>query len=220
MPLRHGIRKTTARRDGVATRRRLLDAACEVFAEKGYRGARLADICRRAGANAAAANYHFGDKAALYVEAWEHAFRKDMEEGFPVPEDLPPEERFSQLIRYLLRAFVEKSRRGQFTRLYFQELANPTGLIRDVLHKLIEPRRMFLLGLLSEITGLSPDDERLLFCELSVINQCRAVFTVRREDLEYLLGQALSEDLMERLADHIVRFSLAGLRAVADSRAP
>ncbi len=214
------MRKTTPRRDGEATRRRLLDAACEVFAEKGYHGARLADICRRAGANAAAANYHFGDKAGLYVEAWRHAFRKDMEEGFPIPENLAPEERFSQLIRYLLRAFVEKSRRGRFTRLYFQELANPTGLIRDVLYQLMEPRRMFFLGLLSEITGLRIEDERLLFCELSVINQCRAVFTVRREDLEYLLGQPFSEELVERLADHIVRFSLAGLRAAASFPAP
>lgn len=214
------MQKTTPRRDGEATRRRLLDAACAVFAEKGYHGARLADICRRAGANAAAANYHFGDKAGLYVEAWKHAFRKDIEEGVPIPEDLAPEERFSRLIRNLLRAFVEKSRRGRFTRLYFQELANPTGLIREVLYKLIEPRRMFLLGILSEITGLRTEDERLLFCELSVINQCRAVFTVRREDLEYLLGQPFSEELVERLADHIVRFSLAGLRAVAASPAP
>lgn len=220
MPSRNGNRMTTARRDGLATRRRLLEAACEVFAERGYHGARLADICRRARANAAAVNYHFGDKAGLYVEAWKHAFRKDMEEGLPAPENLPAQDRFSQLIRYLLRAFVEKSRRGQFTRLYFQELANPTGLIQDVLHKLIEPRRMFLLKLLSELTGLSRDDERLLFCELSVINQCRAVFTVRAEDLEYLLGQPLSADVVDRLADHIIRFSLAGLRAVADSRAP
>jgi len=206
------------RRDGMATRTRLLEAACDVFAEKGYHGARVADICRRAGANSAAANYYFGDKAALYVEAWKHAFQKDMQEGFAVPEDRPPEERFSLLIRQLLRAFVEKSRRGQFTRLYFQELANPTGLIRNVLHKLLEPRRMFLLSLLSEITGLGTDDQKLLFCELSVINQCRAVFTVRPEDLEYLLQENLSEELVERLADHIVRFSLAGLRAVAATR--
>lgn len=207
------------RRDGLATRIRLLDAACEAFAEKGYRGARLADICRRAGANIAAVNYHFGDKASLYVEAWKYAFRKDLEEGPLVSEHLPPQERFAGLIRYLLLNFVRKSRHGQFTRLYFQELANPTGLIQDALQKLIEPRRMFLLKLLSDLTGLSVDDERLLFSELSVINQCRAVFTVRPEDLEYLLGQPLSNDLIDRLAEHIIRFSLGGLHAVASSPA-
>nr|HID58916.1 TetR/AcrR family transcriptional regulator [Desulfobacterales bacterium] len=51
------------------TRRRLLEAACQVFEEKGYRGARAADIRKRAGVNVAAVNYHFGDKATLYGEA-------------------------------------------------------------------------------------------------------------------------------------------------------
>lgn len=203
------------RRDGMATRARLLDAACDVFAEKGYRGARLVDICRRAGANIAAVNYHFGDKASLYVEAWKYAFRKDLEEGPLVAELLPPRERFAHLIRHLLLNFVKKSRHGQFTRLYFQELANPTGFIQDALQQLLEPRRRLLLKLLSELTALPMDDERLLFIELSIINQCRAVFTVRREDLEYLLGRPFSNELIDRLADHIIRFSLGGLKAVA-----
>ncbi|MBW2127416.1 MAG: helix-turn-helix transcriptional regulator [Deltaproteobacteria bacterium] len=37
-------------------------SACEVFAEKGYRAATIADICGRAKANVAAVNYYFGDK--------------------------------------------------------------------------------------------------------------------------------------------------------------
>ncbi|MBW2083902.1 MAG: helix-turn-helix transcriptional regulator, partial [Deltaproteobacteria bacterium] len=44
------------REDGMETRRRLLEAACEVFAEKGYRAATIADICRRDFANALSLN--------------------------------------------------------------------------------------------------------------------------------------------------------------------
>ena len=47
----------TKREDGKETRHRLLNAACEVFAEKGYRNARVAEICRRAGANVARHQY-------------------------------------------------------------------------------------------------------------------------------------------------------------------
>ena len=48
------------------TRDRLIEAAAGVFAERGYRGATMREIAERAGANLAAAHYHFGSKLDLY----------------------------------------------------------------------------------------------------------------------------------------------------------
>ncbi|WP_412540248.1 TetR family transcriptional regulator [Longispora sp. K20-0274] len=65
-----GSRRTPApeerQRDAERTRRQLLTAALEVFAAKGYAGARVQDIADRAGVNKRLINYYFGGKEGLY----------------------------------------------------------------------------------------------------------------------------------------------------------
>ena len=48
------------------TRHRLLRSATRLFADSGYRGASVRDICNLAGANPGAVPYHFGGKRHLY----------------------------------------------------------------------------------------------------------------------------------------------------------
>jgi len=50
----------------LSTRERLLQAATRLFADNGYRGASVRDICNLAGANPGAVSYHFGGKRQLY----------------------------------------------------------------------------------------------------------------------------------------------------------
>jgi hypothetical protein len=51
---------------------------------------------------------------------------------------------------------------------------------------------------------------------MSIINQCRAFVTTRRSDLEFMMAQALTPEVVEKMADHITRFSLGGVKAVRD----
>ena len=57
------------------TRERILDSALEVFADKGYEGGAVREICTHAGTNVAAVNYHWGSKDALWAGACERASR-------------------------------------------------------------------------------------------------------------------------------------------------
>lgn len=51
------------------TRARLIKAATRVFAERGFEGARIADIAREAGLSSGAIYAHYGSKAELLLEA-------------------------------------------------------------------------------------------------------------------------------------------------------
>lgn len=59
-----------------ATRERILAAALEVFAERGFDGARTRDIAERAGANLGLLPYYFGGKLQLWRAAVASAFEE------------------------------------------------------------------------------------------------------------------------------------------------
>ena len=207
------------REDGKVTRRKLLNAACEIFAQKGYKGAKVADICKQAGANVASVNYYFGDKVSLYKEAWQYALQNLIETTFSELSGGSPQALLRQYIQTLMRHLAGKDKSGQFSRLYLMELANPTGLIKDAWHDMIEPQRRRLHDIIRAIIGPEAEELSILFCELSIVNQCRALVTVKDSDLQYMLRQPLGTELIDRLARHIADFSLAGIEAVGKKSA-
>jgi AcrR family transcriptional regulator len=69
------------------TRERLLRAAADVFAERGYDGTRVADIAARAGVSNGALYAHFGSKAELLVGALRAHGRRLLAELFAADPD-------------------------------------------------------------------------------------------------------------------------------------
>ncbi len=202
------------RKDGKKTRDRLLDAACEIFSEKGFKDTRVAEICSRAGANVASVSYYFGDKTSLYFEAWQEAFKRDT-----LPDPLPqgrtaPEERFRKRIHTMVHRFCDAGKKGQFIRMYLMELNRPVALNHEKWRKLFEPRHLHLLQLIRDVAGPETTEEDVRFCELSIINLCRGLLILNPNDMEFMLRQPLNHALIDKMADHITRFSLAGIRAM------
>ncbi|MES4901054.1 MULTISPECIES: TetR family transcriptional regulator [unclassified Streptomyces] len=89
------------RLDPERSRRLLLDAAMDEFAEKGFAGARVQDIADRAGLNKQLISYYFGGKEGLYREL--HAQWLRREETIADPA-LPLDE---LIVRYLDETFAD-----------------------------------------------------------------------------------------------------------------
>jgi AcrR family transcriptional regulator len=191
-----------------------------VFAEKGYRGATIADICRRAGANIAAVNYYFGDKATLYAEAWRQAFERSLEAHPPdggVPVDAPAEERLRGRVLSILRRVADPGSR-EFA-IVRRELANPTGLLAEVMRECIGPMREELARVVREMLGPKASDRDVQMSQMSIMAQCFHS-TARWRHARLCQGRGSraeksgAEVPVESLADHIVTFSVAGIREV------
>jgi AcrR family transcriptional regulator len=87
-------------RDAERSRQRLIAAALEEFAAKGYAGARVKDIAARAGLNPQLITYYFGGKQGLYQALQEHW--EQLESSFADPE-VPLDE---LIARYLSAAIA------------------------------------------------------------------------------------------------------------------
>jgi TetR/AcrR family transcriptional regulator, regulator of cefoperazone and chloramphenicol sensitivity len=206
--------------DGQETRQNLLAAASEIFAKKGFRDATIAEICRQARANVAAANYHFGGKEALYTESWRFAFEKSLKTYPPdggIGEGAPIEEQLRGRILAIMRRVIDP--KSYELDIFYNEMANPTGLLAGTVQQSIEPIFRGLAAIVRELLGQQPDEQQVRLCLMSIRAQCFG--PLMRERRRKISSSdplpASSEwnlDDLEILVDHVTRFSLAGIREI------
>ncbi|NUQ66206.1 MAG: CerR family C-terminal domain-containing protein [Pirellulales bacterium] len=203
------------------TRQRLLEAASEVFAESGYRSATLREICRRAEANSAAVNYHYGDKQRLYFAVIEHAMElaQDQLPSKDLDPAEPAEAQLRSFIRAALRGLLGSGSPTRLLKLMAQEMVEPTPGMDLMVEKVVRPVNTALSRIVEELLGPGADGRLVGDCTSSIMAQC--VSYHHSQPIVVRLGRYVGFDdaTIEHLADHIAEFSLGGLQAINRRRA-
>ena len=196
----------------------LLNAAGEIFAEKGFKPATVREICQRAGANLAAVNYYFGDKERLYIEAVKHA-RRLRERQQPLPAwsiDTPPAEKLRIFVTTLVRRIVGTDGAPWQLRLLIREIMEPTKACEELVQEAFRPDFQLLLSILNDLTGNTLPPHRLQQLGFSLIGQ---IVYYRVHDK--IVGMLVDQDQLDKhyqpdqLADHISDVILAAVSAGA-----
>ncbi len=213
--MQHSLKATTGNPCAADTRDQLLDAAAAVFTESGFRHATVREICRRAGANIAAVNYHFGDKAALYLAVLRR-LEKEAEARHPItPPDasrLTPSRRLERFVRsFLFRLLVEGANLPG-GRLMSLEMIQPTAALDAVAREHLQPIADELRVIVTGLLGESADETRIRLCGISVISQCLFYHQCQEVVRRLFPDMIFDTAQIEALAAHINRFSLAGIK--------
>jgi AcrR family transcriptional regulator len=141
------------RADGELSRERILDAATEIAAERGYEGASIALVSAKCGLPASSIYWHFKNKDDLIAAVIERSFA-DWLKAWQVPVEGAPQDRLVGLAMQIAKALLDSP---DFIRL---------GLMLSLERRPVEPRAraMFLQlraqtfdQLVETMRGFTPD---------------------------------------------------------------
>ena len=200
----------------LATRDRLLGTAARLFADNGFATVSVRDICRDAGANVAAVNYHFGGKQGLYTAVMDAAI-ETMQATTAAARDagahMDGRGRLDAFVKTFLRRTVGLGRESWIHRLMMRELSDPTPVLERVAAEVLRPRLAYLCDAMAEAVGVAPDHPAVVRSAISLTSQMHGLMWGERIRT-VVPGFEPSADRLDEIADHITRFSLGGLTAV------
>lgn len=197
-------------KDSERTRAKIIEAAGQLFAEKGFKGVTVRDIARQAGSHLGALNYHFRSKEALYREVLLRA----CEDASISPEDrerllqLKPKEALRALIGEWLNEYRDHVGSNWQSEVITRECRDPTSVFAEIAEVYLKPQADFIAQVIGKVVDKPRDNFRVRFSVIGLIGMLdtfgmygRFVDSVAPGLAEYLQ----KEDL---LADELVRVVL------------
>lgn len=200
---------------------RLVEAAEELFCQRGYNETSVRDIAAIAGCNVAAVNYYFGGKDNLYLEVWRRRLalmRQIRLASIEKVMSASAEPHLEDLLRSYAISFIEPliagSPKSRFINLMAREMIDP-HLPRDMyLKELVGP---VLEALSKALLKICPwlDQSNVSLVIFSVVGQMLMHTVCVKEMFEQSDHPELSKINLDTIVDHVVRFSAAGIRGYA-----
>ncbi|MGD0571706.1 MAG: CerR family C-terminal domain-containing protein [Sedimentisphaerales bacterium] len=202
------------------TRKRLLEAAEEMFAQKGFDGTAIRDITTKASRGPASVNYFFGDKRELYEELFRLRLREMNESRLNAINTFMSDKGKLTLEKLLyayavdfLKPFADPQQSQRFMQLFFREMAEQRLPRNMFLDELAAPT---LTAMEKAIAVIYPNinEHDALMSILSLTGQLVHITQVKVL-FEGAQGHSITSINIEESINHIVKFSAAGIRAYA-----
>jgi AcrR family transcriptional regulator len=222
-----------------STREKLLDAAEVLFAEKGFATTSVRAITKKAGANLAALNYHFGSKAGLIEEVFKRRIDPINLERLELLKQYEAEAggqpiSLEKIMEAFLAPALEISGKNISTRLFIRLMGRihmesnslDSGMeeITEVKKRIMLNFKEIFLRFRELLVGALPDvDQEELLLRLSftlgaMAHTMMMVHGNQNNPVTEALSSMdsatqLSEGNEDKVVEYLIRYTVAGLRA-------
>lgn len=203
---------------GASTRERILQAAERLFSERGIGDVSLREITTAAGANSAAAHYHFGSKDVVLEELFARRARPIADRREQLLGELKPNRQGRPVLEDVLRAFLQPAldlmntpEGVAFTRLRARMVFESESVRSQVMGKAFDRTNAMMLEALGKALPRLPKKDlywRMHFMLASM------VYTMARPGrVESLTKGDIDTYNAKAALEQMVRFVAAGFRA-------
>lgn len=200
-------------------RGKLVMAALQVFAEKGFEGATTREICELAGANISAIRYYFGDKAGLYRAA----FNEPMgEKPCRFSIETYADRQLPEALELFFKEFLEPLKKGEALRLvmklHYREMLEPTGVWQQEIDTEIKPQHDAMVAMLQQYLGVDSQDNDLHRLAFAIIGMA-VHFYVGYDVVKTISPQIInSPKAVDALANSLTAYALAIIKNEAQPK--
>lgn len=205
------------------TKALIIRAAMETFAQKGFKGATVREICSAAGQSVGSINYHFRDKQGLYEAVTKALLEELILSTSPEPKNsagMQPEARLHFFVTSFLQRFgilFNSEDNGQKAIFMLREILNPSADFTRLFVSFQAWQKDYLLQIIADITGCATRSPEVTRSAISIIGQCFH-FVFGRKVFGILGMEASQAQEISKCAEHIVKFSLGGIKAVVGAK--
>jgi len=205
-------------KENQTTQEKIFISALLLFAEKGYRGTTVRDICKNAGsANINSINYYFGGKEKLYRNILEYMYSEFSRRKTEYPEHIPAEQHLRDFIRaYAEMQYTDNEYTRAFAAISIAEMTRPSPWMKALVKKYVRQQTLDFLVVMRRLLGPGVPEDVVRDTALSIGGQ------IMYYAFAWPIVSTVFPDHpgMGRyypvLAEHIYEFSLAGIKGVRE----
>jgi TetR/AcrR family transcriptional regulator, regulator of cefoperazone and chloramphenicol sensitivity len=191
---------------------RLLAAATEEFAQRGFASARIRSIASAARVNPAAANYYFGGKTGLYRATLKHlAGRLDPLDVKGLTSSSASPCPMHRSVVAMLNRFTGNTHAVPLAKILAHEALTPSGHLELILHDALGAEISMLRSAVGEVsTGI--DSRHQATAARSILSQCVLCLFAGAESVETTFE--VDPEACEILATQITQLAMGSLRRI------